>query len=436
MTAGPGSGVPVILVSAYDGDPAEERARMEELAELSLSAGARVVGSMMQRRPRDAGPLLLGKGKLAELGGMCRKLGAAAAVIRQDLTPPQQKHIEDSLPCAVVDRTALILDIFSRHARSREGKLQVELARLMYRLPRLRGRGREMSRLGGAGRTAGGGVGGARFTRGPGEQELEYGKRRVRDRISRLKKEIEDLRSRRSHQREKRRDRAMPSVVLVGYTNAGKSTLFKGLTRRATLVRQQMFSTLDPKSSLVRLPGGGRALISDTVGFISDLPGNLRVAFRATLEEMAEADALIHVVDSSSPVFAEQVRTVIGEVAELGAAEVPRLTVFNKEDLSGHTAAVLRAMEAGEPGAVIASAREGTGLDAAMERLEQLLRETYWKKVTWESPSGEIRAELVRLGASFKESPGGREGDEGPIEAWVSSAQAARLAGISGGEAK
>ena len=410
----------VVLVSAYDGDAQSEESRIAEMAELVKSAGGVVVETLLQRRPVDAGPLLLGKGKVDELAETCTRTGVYAVVTRQDLTPPQQKHLEDALPCEVIDRTALILDIFSRHASSREGKLQVELARLLYRLPRLRGKGKELSRLGGGVRT-----------RGPGEQELEYGKRRIRDRIARLKKELEAVRERRGRQRAQRRDRAIPVAVLVGYTNAGKSSMFTALTRTATPVKSQMFSTLDPKAGLVRLPGGGSVLLNDTVGFISELPDDLRVAFRATLEEIAEADVLLHVVDSSRADAGKQVRAVVGELNRMGADRLPRITVFNKADISGLSEARMRALESGEPSALAVSARNGDGTGQVLQMIEGALREDFWTKVVVRDDDGLLRSELARMGASFCEDVKGNS-PETVINAWVSPAQAARLGSLAG----
>jgi len=416
----------MVLVSAYDGESRLEEARMAEMAELVRSAGGVVVETMMQHRPSNAGPLLFGKGKVDELAEICGRTGAVAVVTRQDLTPPQQKHLEDALPCAVMDRTALILDIFSRHASSREGKLQVELARLMYRLPRLRGKGKEMSRLGGGGKSSGG-----VRTRGPGEQELEYSKRRIRDRISKLKKDLESVRERRGRQRSQRRDRSIPVAVLVGYTNAGKSSLFSALTGTSTPVKAQMFSTLDPKAGLVRLPEGGKALLNDTVGFISELPDDLRVAFRATLEEIAEADVLIHVVDSSRSDASQQVRAVVGELNRMCAEKLPRITVFNKADLAGPAEARMRALESGEPSAIAVSARQGTGLPDVLRLIEEALREDFWTQVVFKDGDGSITAELSRMGASFREDVRGSS-PEPIIRAWVSPAQASRLAVFAG----
>jgi GTP-binding protein HflX len=413
----------VILVSAYDGESAVEDARVAEMAELVKAAGGIVVETVMQRRVSNSGPLLLGKGKVEELAEICERTGVSAVVTRQDLTPPQQKHLEDALPCGVLDRTALILDIFSRHASSSEGKLQVELARMLYRLPRLRGKGTEMSRLGGGGKSSGG-----VRTRGPGEQELEYSKRRIRDRISKLKKDLEAVRERRGRQRSQRRDRAIPVAVLVGYTNAGKSSMFTAMTRTATLVKSQMFSTLDPKAGMVRLPGGGRVLLNDTVGFISELPDDLRVAFRATLEEIAEADVLVHVVDSSRSDANSQVRAVVGELNRMGADKLPRITVFNKADIAGQDEARMRALESGEPTAIAVSARKGTGIPEVLRLIEEALREDFWTQVLLRDGDGRMKAEFTRMGVSFSEDVRGSS-TEPILKAWVSPAQASQFAG-------
>ncbi|HMD30707.1 MAG TPA: GTPase HflX, partial [Candidatus Acidoferrales bacterium] len=298
-----------------------ERERIEELDELARSAGAQVAAAVVQMRDQLDPATLVGRGKLDEIRAEAQTHRAPIVIFDRNLTPGQQRNIEKALECRVLDRTQLILDIFARHARTREGMLQVELAQLNYLLPRLAGRGVELSRLGG-------GIG----TRGPGEQKLETDRRRIRGRISKVREEIELVRRRRQTQRKARRDVPLPSAALVGYTNAGKSTLFNALTRSDVLVSSRMFATLDPTVRAVVLPSGNRALISDTVGFIRDLPPGLIAAFRATLEEAQEAALILHVTDVSNPQHAEQDAEVVKILGELGLSDHLRIHVYNKCD--------------------------------------------------------------------------------------------------------
>ncbi len=408
-----------IIVNAGIPDGKPDGADMIEMSELVRSAGGEAIGAISQNRRPESGPFLLGKGKMDELADLCRTTQSQVVVTRQDMTPLQLRHFEEAIPCRIVDRTGLILEIFSRHARSREGKMQVELARLMYALPRLRGGSKELSRLGAGIRT-----------RGPGEQELEYSRRRIRERITRLKREIKGVRERREMLRARRKDRSLSVAVLVGYTNAGKSTLFSALTRVGTAARPQMFSTLDPKAGLVRLPEGGHVLLSDTVGFISDLPESLRVAFRATLEEMAEADLIVHVVDGSRPDAREQMGVVEEELGRLGASSIPMITVLNKYDLAHKEEASTLGIIAGIR-SIHASALTGEGLPALKEMIEDTLRERVWHRIYWDDASDRIPGILAGLGASYHEiapSPGTRR----RIEAWLSPSAAARLCSTGG----
>ncbi|HXZ19885.1 MAG TPA: GTPase HflX [Candidatus Acidoferrales bacterium] len=335
-----------------------ERERLEELHELARSAGAQVAGSVVQMR-EDLDPAsLVGRGKLDEIRAEALSHRAGVVIFDRNLSPGQQRNIEKSLDCRVLDRTQLILDIFARHARTREGMLQVELAQLNYLLPRLAGRGVELSRLGG-------GIG----TRGPGEQKLETDRRRIRSRISKIRDEIELVRRRRRVQRSARRDIPLPSAALVGYTNAGKSTLFNALTRADVLTSPRMFATLDPTVRAVELPSGRRVLLSDTVGFIRDLPHGLIAAFRATLEEAQEAALILHVTDISSPNHPEQDAEVVKILDELGLAGRPRIHVLNKCDrLSEDQLASLSSAQG-----VCASALRGDGLRDLLQRIEAAL---------------------------------------------------------------
>lgn len=416
----------VVLVNVYSGTAADAASELAELAELARSAGGAVVGSLSQRqnrfrRPAEGAPgPFLGDGKLAELADTCKQMGAHVVVTQAGLTPIQLKRMEDRLPCRVVDRTALILDIFAQRAKSREGQLQVELAQALYRLPRLRGHGEELSRLGG-------GLG----TRGPGEQKLEYDRRRIRKRVGLLKREIEKLRHRRGHQRERRHGRSLPAVVLIGYTNAGKTTLFNHLTRSHSEARDHMFSTLDPQVRRLRLPDGGRVLLSDTVGFIRNLPEDLKVAFRATLEEITDADVLLHVVDATHPEAPLHVAAVREELAALGAGSMPVVLVMNKIDALVPNPSNLVPPEGPS---VRISARTGEGVGALLACLEEEVRKHFWKRLEWRDPTPQLRAELARMGASVREYPPG-DGIPGRLEAWLAPAQISRVAapGKNGG---
>jgi len=338
------------------------RESLAELAELARSAGAEVAGSIIQMREKPDPATLVGQGKLQEIEIEARMHNAHLVIFDANLTPTQQRNIESALDCNVIDRTQLILDIFARHARSREGQLQVELAQLNYLLPRLAGKRKELSRLGG-------GIG----TRGPGEQKLETDRRRIRERISRIQKDIEMVRKQRSLRREKRHAVPLGTVALVGYTNAGKSTLFNALSKAGVLVSPKMFATLDPTVRAVRLPSGRRILLSDTVGFIRSLPPALIAAFRATLEEVQEASLLLHVTDVSNPQHAEQDMEVEKVLADLGVNGRPRLLVCNKIDkLSEKDLSELAASrEAGEKnGKVFVSALTGKNLDELLIRMD------------------------------------------------------------------
>jgi GTP-binding protein HflX len=312
------------------------RESLLELVELARSAGAEIAGTVFQLRETADPATLVGRGKLDEIRAEATAHRAPLIIFDSNLSPVQQRNIEEATERRVIDRTQLILDIFARHARSREGQLQVELAQLNYMLPRLTGKGTAMSRLGG--KSGGGGAGGAGGgtgrigVRGPGEKKLETDRRRIRDRVSKIQNSIEDVRKQRALRREARNAVPLGTIALVGYTNAGKSTLFNALSRAEVLVSPRMFATLDPTIRALRLPSNRRVLVSDTVGFIRDLPEGLLTAFRATLEEVQEAALILHVSDLSNPHHHEFDEEVDKILRELGVEGRPRLRVLNKVD--------------------------------------------------------------------------------------------------------
>ena len=336
----------------------EQDSRQAEFRELVLSAGATVAAELEQHRPKPDPATLIGSGKVEELSAVVASSQADVVIVDHDLSPTQLRNLENAMPCRVIDRTQLILDIFARHAQTREGQLQVELAQLEYMLPRLTGRGKAMSQLGG-------GIG----TRGPGETQLETDRRRIQRRVLQLRKELEAVRRTRSQQRQRRESVPVPAVALVGYTNAGKSTLFNAITKAGVLESSKMFATLDPKLSAIQLPSRRKVLLSDTVGFIRDLPHTLVTSFRATLEEVRKAEVLVHVRDASSSMRDEhkaEVEKVLGELAVLGK---PTIEVLNKADLLTEEE---RAAIAGGP-TVLVSAKEHTGIDALIDRIDEEL---------------------------------------------------------------
>jgi len=358
----------VALGSAREvADPASEArasadldfdASLAEFEELARSAGAEIAATLIQRRPRPDPATLIGGGKLEEIEAIIASSNADLVLFDHDLSPSQLRNLEAKLPSRVIDRTQLILDIFARHARTREGQLQVELAQLEYQLPRLAGRGKAMSQLGG-------GIG----TRGPGETQLETDRRKINLRIDHVKEQLESVRRIRRQQRQRREAVPVPVVALVGYTNAGKSTLFNALTEAGVLESSRMFATLDPKLRQLQLPSRRKILLSDTVGFIRNLPHTLVTSFRATLEEVERAELLLHVRDASSPLADEQKAQVQKVLAELDVSKKPVIEVLNKIDLSEDGEAV----PFGAPGSVAVSGLKKIGLDNLLAAIDDAL---------------------------------------------------------------
>jgi GTP-binding protein HflX len=350
----------ILVVITAGRDREETDASTDELRELARSAGVEVVDVLVQNRPQADPKTAIGSGKLQDLMIRCFQSDVDLVIFDEELTPVQARNLGERLDLRVIDRTQLILDIFAQRASTRDGKLQVELAQLNYRLPRLAQRDRSLSRLGG-------GIGG----RGPGEQKLEIDRRRVRERITRLERDLALLERQRAHRRARRSRRGLPVLSIVGYTNAGKSTLLRALTRTEALVEDKLFATLDPASRRLRFPRDREAIVTDTVGFIRDLPPPLVAAFRATLEELREADVFLHVVDASGDVD-RRIAAVRRVLDEMGLGAVPELLVFNKIDRlpPGEGTRLAR-----EYRAVPISARMATGLGALLERVDELLFE-------------------------------------------------------------
>ena len=351
---------------------------LDELRTLAASAGAQIAGEFMQHRNRPDAATLIGKGKLEEIAGAAASVAADLILFDHDLTPSQQRNIERVVNTRVLDRTQLILDIFARHARTREGQLQVELAQLDYLLPRLTGRGIEMSQLGG-------GIG----TRGPGETQLETDRRRIYRRVRHVKEQLEEVRRTRAQQRQRRESVPVATVALVGYTNAGKSTLFNALTGADVVASPRLFATLDPTIRAVVLPTRRKMLLSDTVGFIRHLPHTLVSAFRATLEEVQRATLILQVSDASSPLSAEQDAQVESVLKELEADKKPRLRVLNKIDL---LPPAQRESLRDDEKTIHVSAAKGIGLSTLLDRIDALLEPDRPSRVRLRIPQKEGKA--------------------------------------------
>jgi len=351
-----------------------EEQSLEELSTLAITAGADVLQKFMQEKPRRDPAYYCGKGKLEEMKVYCDQKSVDLVLFDDPLTPAQMRNIEHLMDRKVLDRTQLILDIFAQRAKTAEGKLQVELAQIDYLLPRLTGRGIELSRLGG-------GIG----TRGPGETKLEFDRRRLRERRSRLKKQLDHVQEIRELQRKSRSEIPLPLVALIGYTNAGKTTLFNRLTGSTSFASPILFATLDPAIKSIRVPNQQTVLFSDTVGFIQKLPTELIAAFRATLEEVVQAHLLLHVIDASSPAIDEQIEAVQETIRILDAAGKPILHVLNKIDLLDNYASMLQSYRHQLGNVVAISAETGEGLENLTEAIVRMLS-VFWERVRLSIP--------------------------------------------------
>jgi GTPase len=358
----------VILIGVWSqGNLTAAENSLRELSALAETAGAKVLDGLLQRRNMPDPTSYLGKGKAAELRDLARSLGADTVIANTELSPSQRRSLEDIVKIKVIDRTAIILDIFAQHAKSKEGKAQVELAQLEYLLPRLRGWGDSMSRQAGGQAAGGVGIG----SRGPGETKIELDRRRINTRMAKLKREIKGMKLARDTKRQSRQKSRVPQVAIAGYTNAGKSSLLNRLTKAGVLVENALFATLDPTVRKHSTPDGREYTISDTVGFVRDLPHQLVEAFRSTLEEIAGADLIVHVVDATDPDPLGQISTVRSVIADFDASSIAELVVFNKADLVSDEVQVrLRGMV---QGALLVSARTGQGIDALQEAIAGML---------------------------------------------------------------
>ena len=355
----------VVLVGVWtEGTLHDAERSLEELARLAETAGSVVVDALIQRRDRPDPATYIGSGKAQELRAVVIESGADTVIADGELAPGQLRQLEDVVKVKVVDRTWLILDIFAQHARSREGKAQVSLAQMQYLLPRLRGWGESLSRQGGGAGGSSGGVG----TRGPGETKIETDRRRINKMVAKLRREIREMKTARDTQRADRKRHGVPSVAIAGYTNAGKSSLLNRVTGAGVLVEDALFATLDPTVRRARTPNGRDITVTDTVGFVRHLPHQLVEAFRSTLEEVADADLILHVVDGSDEAPEEQLTAVREVLAEIGAQDVPELVVINKADMADPV--VLARVQRREPHSVVVSARTGAGIEELLRRID------------------------------------------------------------------
>jgi GTP-binding protein HflX len=358
----------VILIGVWgQGNLEQAENSLRELAALAETAGAQVLAGVLQRRPMPDPTTFFGKGKAQELRELARDLKADTVIANSELSPSQRRALEDVVKIKVIDRTAIILDIFAQHAKSKEGKAQVELAQLEYLLPRLRGWGESMSRQAGGQAAGGVGIG----SRGPGETKIELDRRRINTRMAKLRKQIKEMAPARATMRSSRSKNEIPAVAIAGYTNAGKSSLLNRITRAGVLVENALFATLDPTVRKTQTADGREYTLADTVGFVKDLPHQLVEAFRSTIEEIAHSDLVVHVVDASQPDPAGQIQTVRNVLAEVEAQNVKELLIFNKCDLVDLEQQIaLRGME---PGAILVSAASGEGIAELLDKIEGLL---------------------------------------------------------------
>ena len=394
------------LVDSRDSEETTEES-LEEMVRLAETAGAVVAAKLVQRRAKPCPATLFGAGKVEELKAICEETESSVVLVDSELTPAQGVNLEEALDRKVVDRTQLILDIFAQRAHTNEGKLQVELAQLQYILPRLTGRGSIMRQIGGIG------------VRGPGEQKLEVDRRVIRDRITRIKRDLEGVRRTRQVQRKKRVEEAVGTVALVGYTNAGKSSLLNALTNAEAYVEDKLFATLDPRSRVYRLPEGSEVVVTDTVGFIQHLPHSLVAAFRATLEEVVEADLLLLVTDGSHPAAFDHIRAVYEVLEEIKASDKPVVNVYNKSDIANPQAVrELATLVGGEH--VTVSARTGEGLERLARVIQDHVAQNR-RRVSLRIPQRDagVVAQLHRNGRVLSET---YDGDDILVEAEVAHA--------------
>ncbi|MEY4397190.1 MAG: GTPase HflX [Actinomycetota bacterium] len=358
----------VVIIGVYPrGQETDAENSLKELAALCETAGAQVLDGLLQRKPHPDPATYLGRGKVEELAAIVRDEGADTVVADTELAPSQRRALEDAIKVKVIDRTAVILDIFAQHAKSREGKAQVELAQLQYLLPRLRGWGESMSRQAGG---QVGGQGAGMGSRGPGETKIEIDRRRIRTQMAKLRAQIKGFEPAREAKRANRIRNAIPSVAIMGYTNAGKSSLLNRITKAGVLVENALFATLDPTVRKTTTPDGRPFTLADTVGFVRQLPHQLVEAFRSTFEEVTMSDVIVHVVDASHEDPAQQIKTVRDVVGEVDARDIPEIIVFNKADLIDNDQQIL--LRGLEPNAVFVSAKTGEGID----ELQQLIADT------------------------------------------------------------